>query len=168
MAQQEKCEATYSQYGICAQRPYPNQEFVRLIGRHFIAIPQEERFRKSVLEIGCGTDANLWMLAKVGFVVHRIDFASTAVALCRKTMEKWDVRFQCDVENMLDLSYPDCQFDAVSDVFSATHLPFFLHERVYQENYRVFKPVGVYRWANQHSYSRGRSLGPALSLCTLR
>ena len=77
-------------------------------------------------------------------------------------MEKWGVRFQCDVGNMLDLSYPDCRFDAVADVFSATHLPFSRHQQVYQETYRVLKPGG--RFFSYHpsdqSYSFQHSGGP--------
>lgn len=141
-AQQENCEAAYKQHGIRAQRLYPNEEFVRFIGRHFFTIPQKERSRISVLELGCGTGANLWMLAKEGFEAHGIDFAPTAITLCEETMAKWGVHFQCDVGNMLDLDYPDCRFDAVVDVFSATHLPFSLHEQVYRESYRVLKPGG--------------------------
>ena len=43
---------------------------------------------------------------------------------------------------MLELEYPGGRFDAVDDVFSATHLPFDQHKRVYQEAYRVLKPGG--------------------------
>lgn len=159
--QQENCETTYRKYGLSAQRLYPNEEFVRFIGRHFIPILQEERSRISILELGCGTGANLWMLAKEGFEAHGIDFAPTAITLCKETMEKWGVRFECNVGNMLDLSYPDCRFDAVADVFSATHLPFSLHERVYQEAYRVLKPGGRFfsYHPNDQSYSYRHSGG---------
>ena len=169
VAQQEKCETTYRQDGMNSQRLYPNEEFVRFMGRHFFALPQEERQRVSVLEIGCGTGANLWMVAKEGFDAHGIDFAPTAIALCRTTMEKWSVRFHCDVGNMLDLSYPDCRFDAVADVFSATHLAFSLHERVYQEAHRVLKRGG--RFFSYHpsdqSYSFVHGGGQLLDCYTI-
>ena len=44
--------------------------------------------------------------------------------------------------NMLDLKYPDGRFDAVADVFSATHLPYEQHKRMYEEAYRVLKTGG--------------------------
>lgn len=141
-AQQEWCEADYKQQGLDAQRLYPNEEFVRFIGRHFFPIPREDRKDVAILEIGCGTGANLWILAKEGFEAHGIDFAPTAISLCEETMGKWGVRFQSTVGNMLDLDYPNARFDAVADVFSATHLPFSLHEQMYQEASRVLKTGG--------------------------
>jgi len=52
-------EKSYSQDGFSAQRFYPNEEFLRFMGRNFFAIPKHMRKSKSILEIGCGSCSNL-------------------------------------------------------------------------------------------------------------
>ena len=140
--QRQLYEQSYRQLGIQAQRRYPNEEFVRFMGRHFFHIPEAARSEISILELGCGTGSNLWMVAKEVFDAHGIDFSPAAVSLCKETMVKWQVEFQCRVGNMLDLEYPDGQFDVVADVFSATHLPYEQHKRMYLEAHRVLKTGG--------------------------
>jgi len=137
-------ESEYSQHGVQAQRLYPNEEFARFIGRNFYHIPPAKRNQVSILEIGSGAGSNLWLVAKEGFDAHGIDFSPAAVRLCQETKAKWAVDFDCRVGNMLELGYPDDQFDAVADVFSATHLPFDKHKQVYQEAHRVLKTGGKF------------------------
>lgn len=150
--QRELYEAAYARQGVNAQRLYPNEEFIRFMGRHYFPIPREERAGISVLEVGCGAGSNLWMLAREGFEAHGVDFSPAAVGLCRETMEKWGVDFLCYVGDMATLQFDNCRFDVVADVFSMTHLPYRLHATAYREAYRVTKPGG--RFFSYHPSDR--------------
>ena len=50
---------------------YPGEELIRFIARNFYAAPNRKDIR--ILEVGCGTGANLWFLAKEGFNAFGID-----------------------------------------------------------------------------------------------
>ena len=57
---------------LFASRPWhPPEELVRFIARNFGSVPDREAVR--VLEVGCGTGANLWYAAKEGFTIAGID-----------------------------------------------------------------------------------------------
>jgi len=141
---QQQYEQQYGKLGVQAQRLYPNEEFARFMGRNYYHLTAAERRQVSILEIGSGAGSNLWMVAKEGFDAHGIDFSPTAVDLCQETKAKWAVDFDCRVGNMLDLEYPNERFDAVADVFSATHLPFEQHKQMYAEANRVLKSGGKF------------------------
>lgn len=118
----EMHERTYSQRGLNAQRRYPNEELCRYIGMKFFStVPHEERKKTKILEIGCGSGANLWMLAKEGFTVAGLDFSPTALALAQDVVDPFLADNTCELKeaNMLATGYPDETFDIVLDVFSA-------------------------------------------------
>ena len=57
----------YSAHGFASQRLYPNEELCRFLGRHFFSrTTREERRAIKVLELGCGSCSNLWMVARGG------------------------------------------------------------------------------------------------------
>ena len=66
-------EASYREEGFDSQRRYPNEELLRFMGRNFFAIPSELRKETRILELGCGSCANLWMLASEGFKAYGLD-----------------------------------------------------------------------------------------------
>lgn len=141
---QERYDRSYRDRGMSAQRLYPNEEFLRFMGRHYFHLPRQNRKDVSILEIGCGTGANLWMLAAEGFDARGIDFSPEAINLCSETMSKWKVKFEANVGNILSLGYPDREFDVVADVFSVTHMSFAQHEEAYREANRVLRPQGKF------------------------
>ncbi len=112
-------EETYGRLGFAAQRLYPNEELLRFFGRHYFPLPPDQRQKVRVLEAGCGSGANLWMIAREGFDTHGIDLSPEGVALCEKMLAHWGTTATVKAADMTAIPYPDRHFDVVLDVFSA-------------------------------------------------
>jgi len=110
---------SYHQAGLGAQRRYPNEELLRFLGRHYFSMPLSQRAATRILEIGCGSGANLWMMAREGFDVHGIDLSSEAIDLCRQMLKSWDTAATLHAASMTSCPCPDGSFDAIVDVFSS-------------------------------------------------
>jgi SAM-dependent methyltransferase len=110
---------SYRHDGFAAQRLYPNEELLRFLGRHYFPLPRERRRSLRILETGCGSGANLWMIAREGFDAHGIELSAEGVKLCRKMLSRWQTSATVKVGDMLAIPYPDHSFDAVIDVFSS-------------------------------------------------
>lgn len=135
-------EKQYKEMGFKAQRLYPNEELVRFIGESFFDLEKNKRENIRILELGCGSGANLWMIARENFDAYGIDISETGLKLCAKMLNKWECKATIKLANMLDLPYLSNSFDAVVDVLSLEHLPFSKHGTVYAEVMRVLKPEG--------------------------
>jgi len=76
---------SYKKLGFNAQRLYPNEEFLRFMGRHFFSkIPKEERANIKLLEVGCRSCSNLWMTSKEGLNSYGIDLSEESLILGKK------------------------------------------------------------------------------------
>ena len=51
-------EKDYKEKGMDSQRRYPNEEFVRFIGRNYFTLSKHKRKKIKILETGCGTCGN--------------------------------------------------------------------------------------------------------------
>jgi len=100
---------SYLTEGFGAQRLYPNEELLRFIGSHFFQVPFGNRKEIRVLELGCGSCANLWMLAKEGFSTYGIDISKEAIKLGEEMLKHWRVagQAQLNVGDMMDLPYEE-------------------------------------------------------------
>ena len=67
-------DESYASLGFSAQRKYPNEELCRFVGRNFSHFTSGEKSSMRVLEVGCGSGSNLWMLAREGFDAFGVDF----------------------------------------------------------------------------------------------
>ena len=67
-----------------AQRRYPNEELCRFMGRNYFSIEKTKRKAIKILEVGCGSGANLWMISKEGFDAYGIDLSQNAIELAKK------------------------------------------------------------------------------------
>ena len=56
---------------------YPSLAVVRFVARNFYKVPNRKDIR--ILELGCGTGANLWYCAREGFSVIGLDGSKTAL-----------------------------------------------------------------------------------------
>ena len=112
-------EKSYQEHGFNAQRKYPNEEFCRFMGRNFFHISHEKRKDIKILETGCGSGANLWMIAREGFDTYGIDLSAEAILLAQSMLDKHDVNANLSIQNMCNLNFQDSCFDAVVDVFSS-------------------------------------------------
>ena len=135
-------EHAYATNGINAQRRYPNEELCRFLGKNFFCkTTKNERGNIKILEVGCGSGANLWMLVEEGFDVYGLDFAKEAIELCQQRVGP---NAKLRTGNMLDTKYEDNFFDVVLDVFSANT---FIHQDYLiflKETARIIKPGGIF------------------------
>jgi cyclopropane fatty-acyl-phospholipid synthase-like methyltransferase len=112
-------ERSYGERGFSAQRFYPNEELLRFLGRHYFPLPPERRRDTRILETGCGSGANLWMIAREGFDAHGIDLSAEGIGLCEKMLAHWQTAATLKVADMTAIPYPGGYFDVVLDVFSS-------------------------------------------------
>lgn len=112
-------ESSYRSAGIGAQRRYPNEELLRFFGIYYFDLAREDRKQLRVLEVGCGSGANLWMIAREGFEAHGIDLSPEGLALCERMLKAWETSAALKPGDMTALDYPDDYFHILVDVFSS-------------------------------------------------
>jgi ubiquinone/menaquinone biosynthesis C-methylase UbiE len=137
-------ESMFQKYGMAAQRRYPNEELCRFMGRHFFTLSPAEKSQKKILELGCGTGANLWMTAREGLDSYGIDISAKAVELCHEMLGSWGTKAKLQEMCMTDLDYPDEYFDAVLDIFSTFCLDMENFEICLKHVARVLKARGKF------------------------
>lgn len=149
----------YKKLGFNAQRLYPNEELLRFFGGMFFKIPKHKRKNIRILELGCGSGANLWMIAKEGFSTYGIDISQEGLNLCRKMLSKWNCKAKILFGDMLAIPYPENYFDVIVDIVSMQHITFSQHIKVYSGVRKVLKPGGwffSYHLGNKsYSYKYG-------------
>lgn len=118
-ASQPWYDDSYSHSGFNAQRRYPNEELLRFFGRYYFALSPEARQRVRVLEMGCGSGSNLWMIAREGFDAYGIDLSPQGIALCESMLTHWGTTATLKAADMTAVPYPDGHFQAIVDVFSS-------------------------------------------------
>jgi SAM-dependent methyltransferase len=146
IGQEDTCQKwydeSYGKLGINAQRRYPNEELLRFMGRHYFSVPKHLRSHIRILEVGCGSGANLWMLAKEGFDAHGLDLSSNGIGLCVQMMGNWGAEGKLRVGDMSAPEYPTNYFDAIVDVFSSYCLPEKQFSSFLTHVWRMLKPGG--------------------------
>lgn len=63
---------------------YPGESLIRFIARNFY---KRNRKEVRILEIGCGTGANIWYLCREGFSAYGIDGSKKAVSLANNRIK---------------------------------------------------------------------------------
>jgi SAM-dependent methyltransferase len=135
----------YRDRGMRSQRTYPNESLIQFLASRYFHRSAADRKAIRVLEVGCGSGANLWMIAKEGFDAYGIDSSREGIALAQNHLkEKWNVAADLRVGSMIELPYPDAYFDAVVDVVSLQHLCLTDSVKALTEIGRVLKPVGAF------------------------
>jgi len=122
---EEWYEESYKGSGFAAQRLYPNEELLRFMGRNYFNFPVEKRKKIKILEIGCGSCSNLWMIKREGFDAYGLDLSSQAIELGKQMLDRWNCGaggVDLQVGSMTDLPYQDESFDVIVDVFSSNCL----------------------------------------------
>jgi ubiquinone/menaquinone biosynthesis C-methylase UbiE len=168
---QEVFDQQYQNNGLNAQRLYPNEALVEFIGNSYFRIPIPERKNIKILEVGCGSGANLWMMAKEGFEVHGLDSSARGLQIAEAHLrEKWGVSAQLKQGSFLELPYPDGMFDAVVDVVSLQHLGLEDSLTALCEIRRILKPEGrffSYRLSDHSVMFERASFAERLDAATL-
>jgi SAM-dependent methyltransferase len=137
-------DRAYKAEGFAAQRLYPNEELLRFLGRNFFGrLPREQRKGIRVLEVGCGSGANLWMIAREGFDTHGLELSPEALVLCEQMLLRWGERATLHTASMTEMPLASASMDVVVDVFSSNCLPTPEFVRYLGEARRVLRPGGL-------------------------
>ncbi len=137
-------EKDYKKNGYTAQRRYPNEELVKFFGRNFFSIKKIKRKKIKILETGCGTCGNLWMISKEGFSTYGIDFSHEAIKLAKKFFNKEKLKAYFTVGDFRSMEYKKNFFDSVVDVFSSCILDRVNGVEYIQEVKRILKKRGIF------------------------
>ncbi len=137
-------ENAYGHDGFAAQRAYPNEELLRFLGRTYFSLPLDARKKIKILEVGCGSGANLWSIAREGFSAYGVELSESGVALCVEMLEKWGVTADVMQSDMRHLPFDDNFFDTIIDVLAAYCLDEKGFQQFLDETVRKLKPGGLF------------------------
>lgn len=150
-------EKKFQKIGLASQRRYPNEVLIQFLAQNYFHLPKNKRKQIKILELGCGSGANLWMVAREGFSAYGIDIAPTGIKLCGRMLKSWNVRADIRLGDMRRICFGDDFFDAIFDVVSMQHLNLEEHEVSYREAFRCLKKGGLFfQW---HLGARSVSFG---------
>jgi len=121
---------------------YPSEPLVRFVASNFLKIQSGKTWR--MLEIGCGTGANLWFLAREGIETYGVEGSAFAAIKARERLNQETPGWRGDITegDIINLPYESGFFDAVIDIEAVTHNKFTSAKKIYDEAYRVLKPGG--------------------------
>jgi ubiquinone/menaquinone biosynthesis C-methylase UbiE len=164
----EVFDRQYRARGFGSQRAYPNENLIQFLASRYFKLSNDDRAKVRVLEVGCGSGANLWMIAKEGFETHGIDSSAEGIALAQRHLEeKWGVSALLRKGSVLELPYPAAHFDVVVDVVSLQHLDLSNSRRALDEIARVLKRGGTFFSYRLSDRSVMRDAGPRVDEVTL-
>ena len=137
-------ESHYQAKGIYSQRLYPSEALLCFLGGEGLLSGESNQHIK-VLEVGCGSGANLWMMAKEGLQVYGMDSSPTSLRLAEHHLrEKWNVDATLALGTFDNLPYEDGMFDYVIDVVSLQHIDLTVSQKALLEVHRVLNPKGKF------------------------
>lgn len=132
----------YATEGVKAQRRWPNEEFCRFMGRNFFDFSIKNRKNIKILEVGCGSGANLRLLADEHFDGYGIDFSKDALTLVPLLLGNKKINIKQG--DMRHLDFESGTFNAIIDIFSSYCLPEADFKQFVEEVYRCLRPGGLF------------------------
>jgi ubiquinone/menaquinone biosynthesis C-methylase UbiE len=135
-------ELKYRKDGLYSQRRYPNEQLIQFLARNYFRIPPSLKKKTKILELGAGSCANLWMIAKEGLEAYGIDTSPTGIKIGKKALNSWGVKAHISLGDMRRLDFPDGFFDCIVDIVSMQHVNLREHKKSYAEIYRCLKSGG--------------------------
>ncbi len=121
---------------------YPPEELVRFVARNYYGA--KDRKGVAMLDLGCGTGAAAWYVAREGFSVCGIDGSATAIKIAKKRFAQEKLRGEFVVGDIAALPYKDAQFDAVVDIAAVQHNSPANIKKILAEVHRTLKPGGKF------------------------
>lgn len=137
-------EKDFRKNGINSQRRYPNEELTRFMGRNFFSIKKNKKEQIKILETGCGTGGNLWMISKEGFSTYGIDFSKESIKLCKKFFKKEKLKANFMIGDFTSMKYERNYFNSVVDIFSSCILDINDGKNYIKEVNRILKKNGIF------------------------
>jgi len=119
---------------------YPPEELIRFVARNFYKAP--DRTSIKILDVGCGTGACTWYLAREGFSAYGIDGSKTAIAIATRRLETEGLRAEFLVGDLIQLPYPDGFFDGVIDVAAIECNKIANVNKIFAQVYRALRTGG--------------------------
>ena len=126
---------------------YPGEDLIRFVARNFYAAPDRGAVR--ILEVGSGTGANLWFLAREGFAAYGVEGSPTAAEVSRQRLGAecpgWNEAPRSGhvvTGDIAQLPWPDDFFGAVIDSEAVYCNDYAESCAIYREMYRVTRPGG--------------------------
>lgn len=126
---------------------YPGEDLIRFVARNFYKAADRSAVR--IMEVGSGTGANLWYLAREGFATFGTEGSPSAAQLARQRLDAecpgwngWPRDGRIEVGDIVALPWPDESFDATLDCEAVYCNSFENSQRIYREMHRVTKPGG--------------------------
>ena len=120
---------------------YPSESLIRFIAINFYHL---KRIEIKILEIGCGSGANIWYLSKEGFDSYGIDISSVAINKAQKRLEKDQLTASLKVGDVSRLPYENKTFDSVIDNACLYNNDKKKTRIILEEVKRVLKPRGLF------------------------
>ncbi len=122
---------------------YPPEELIRFIARNYYSVSQRSKIK--ILDLGCGTGAAVWYMARKGFAVAGVDGSKTAIKIARQRFREEKFKADLRIGDVIKLDYSDRYFDAVTDI-ACIQCNFQLSnvKKIISEVYRVLKPGGKF------------------------
>lgn len=119
---------------------YPPEHVIRFVARHFYRSPQRENVR--LLDLGCGTGACSWFIAREGLSVSGIDGSASAIERARDRFATEGLSGEFTVGDFAHLPWADETFDGAIENVALCCNPYELCREAVAELYRVLKPGG--------------------------
>ncbi|KAL6703675.1 hypothetical protein ACN47E_009449 [Coniothyrium glycines] len=120
-------------------------EYLRLLISH---LQSSTTSSATVLELGCGAGipATRYMLQTESPTIHVTgnDISTTQLDFAATNLLPWKDRFAPVAGDMLSLSFPDTQFDAITGFYSIIHLPRTEQTQLLSKIANWLKPGGLF------------------------
>jgi len=121
---------------------YPDACIVRFVARHYYDVPRRSDI--AILDLGCGSGAVLWYLAREGFNAHGIDASPSGIRKAGERLQKEGLHGKLSIGDFVTLSHEDNVFDAVIDATSIQHNVYEAISEIVKEVHRVLKKGGMF------------------------
>jgi ubiquinone/menaquinone biosynthesis C-methylase UbiE len=121
---------------------YPPEELIRFVARNYYKAPNRKDIK--ILDVGCGTGAATWYIAREGFSAYGIDGSETAIDNAKKRFQCESLNGELKVGDFSKLDYPDKFFDAVIDIAAIECNDIKSQIKIISDIYRVLKSNGKF------------------------
>lgn len=121
---------------------YPPEELVRFIAHNYYSVKNRKAIK--ILDLGCGTGAASWYMAREGFAVSGIDGSPTGIKAARARFKKEKLKGRFCVGDIIALPYADETFEVVVDIAAIQHNSPAHIKKIISEMERVLKPGGKF------------------------
>jgi|TARA_Y100000294_G_scaffold16302_2_gene14396 ubiquinone/menaquinone biosynthesis C-methylase UbiE len=117
---------------------FPAEPLIRFICKNYGKIDKNKKL--NVLEIGCGTGANLWFLSQCKFNTYGVDGSIVALNKSKKLLKTYNVKADLKKSDIIKLPYKNDFFDLIIDVECLYANSENNTKIILDEVYRVMKP----------------------------